>query len=450
MNSATKGLATKTVRQLNIGQIDSRLESAVGSGVITEGNRVWITARVKACIEEVRKFRSLLSDFDDISDSAFSAWSSSAGEVSANLKDAKRNRVTWLQFGHSVESFRIATEKERLLLFDLAVGKAHGIIAKALDSNKRILGIEKQSSKHLEAVEKCSESASESLVSARESYVKAKNIANWSEKRKDQIAGLVSSVNQAARKVAKSEESISESEQKASDHASATEELRIQIEGIRAEMGTLLESSDADLSDASESLKLLTASLKETDQSAKDILFKATSARFVETWETRREALQKRVSFKQNLVYIAVAVTVILGVVGVIALYSDTINWINFLLAKLVVAPPLIFLIWFTSNQYSKERAMEAEYALKVNIGVSLEGYRVFMESLAVNEQSKEKVVDLFLAAIEKLYQPPGFGGLAHATTQKRKKKGHITLSDMDVNQLTELIKAVNTLKSLP
>lgn len=84
-----------------------------------------------------------------------------------------------------------------------------------------------------------------------------------------------------------------------------------------------------------------------------------------------------------------------------------------FVLARLLFAAPLAFLISFCATQYSKERRAEEEYAFKSTISVSLEAFRDLLKRASAEDPNvdlsliKTMVKEIFQNPMNRLYVKP-------------------------------------------
>ena len=446
MNSSLKGIVTKTKQSMVVEQIKPFLDTAEAEG-ITVNRKSSIEGWINDCSDELMKLQPLLQEDLASNPAVIGDWVNRAAEVREDLKLAKRKKKTWDDYGWAVYMLTESTKLFRLRIFDCLLNEAGQIVDQALGAKRKVIKAEEESGKFRDLAQKNYEASKQSLEATRETLGKVKGTSLWAEKRKAQLEQNGTRIDSILRKASQSHQTIADSENEVVQIKSASDALRVKILDDQVKFRELVIQSQSSVEDGEVKLSELIDKLTETESKADEILFKATSAKFVETWELRREALADRLSLKQNLVYGTAILATVLAGFAIFLLFWLKLSWIQFLLAKLIIAPPLVFLIWFTSKQYSRERAMEADYALKVNIGVSLEGYKIFLDGMAHDEPTKAKVAEFYIETIGRLYGAPDSLSRDKGTIETQVMAKEVASKGIDLKEVTDLIKAVGTLK---
>lgn len=181
----------------------------------------------------------------------------------------------------------------------------------------------------------------------------------------------------------------------------------------------------------------LISTLRDLEDQIKTQIQKATGFSLFHSFQTRQEVLSKS---KRYWVWALAGLVVASIGLSIYVIYTTTdINAAFFL--KLSMSLPLIFAITFCTIQYSRERKLEEEYAIRSNISISLVPYQELVEKLVSRQEPEERqrYAAFIMDAITKVFTSP---------TEKifenvEKKKD---LDDKSIKEITALIESMSKL----
>lgn len=161
-----------------------------------------------------------------------------------------------------------------------------------------------------------------------------------------------------------------------------------------------------------------------------DLIGREVGASLFETFKQRKNELHKPVLFWRW----AVPVTVILTILWVYFLFSNQSNikdisiWWQTFSVNTLKSIPAIFLLFFSINQYRKERNFQEEYAFKSAVALTIDAF----SSRLKDENNKDKLI---MESVLSLYETP----------IKEKQEDHIKSKNL-VETLKNMIDATREL----
>lgn len=136
-----------------------------------------------------------------------------------------------------------------------------------------------------------------------------------------------------------------------------------------------------------------------------DLIQHATGASLFHAFDKKRERLND--SLWKWLLGVVFSLLTMAGV-GIITAWNlkdgvaaDTIFWV-----RILSLLPMSYLVFFFSNQYSKNKNLLEEYSFKSSLSLSLEPYRELVEKV-IGIEDREKMSDFLIESIGKIYESP-------------------------------------------
>jgi hypothetical protein len=181
--------------------------------------------------------------------------------------------------------------------------------------------------------------------------------------------------------------------------------------------------------------KALITELGKLEGQIKDSILRATGHSLFHSFQTRQEALAKT---KILWVY-AIGVLILISVCFSIWLGSSAANGINTAFyVKLSLTIPLAFSIGFCAVQYSRERRLEEEYAIRSNISISLVPYKELVEKWVdkTKDAERERFAMFMVESVNKVFTSPT--DKIWQTTDK-----DASSSDKSIKRIVSLLKPI-------
>lgn len=134
-------------------------------------------------------------------------------------------------------------------------------------------------------------------------------------------------------------------------------------------------------------------------------LNKAVGASLFSTFATRKDDLNDKL--KNWLIWLGIIIAILIGLSGWIAydiIGIDT-NWYK-VIVKIGISFPLIYMLVFLSNRYTKERRLVEEYAFKSTISLALTPYADLVKKVE-ESGADSKYRDFLISSIENIFSVP-------------------------------------------
>ncbi len=191
-------------------------------------------------------------------------------------------------------------------------------------------------------------------------------------------------------------------------HKAATE--------VEAKGSASVEKNDAEL-------KRLTSELEALEGRIRESINRATGFSLFHSFQKRQEELAK--AKKGWAIALAVSVSISLAASSWFIYSLQFVHEYNagFFL-KLSISLPIIYIIAFCNLQYSRERALEEEYAFKSNISISLDSYERLVRRVLDPSKPEElsKYTAFLIGSVNQVFTPP----TAHKTAEGEGKSGDL------------------------
>ncbi len=183
---------------------------------------------------------------------------------------------------------------------------------------------------------------------------------------------------------------------------------------LEAKGSASIEKNDAEL-------KRLTSELEALEGQIRESINRATGFSLFHSFQKRQEDLAKAKNHWAIALGVAVAISLIASGTFIYSLqYVHEYNAAFFL--KLSISLPIIYTIAFCNLQYSRERALEEEYAFKSNISISLDAYERLIKRVVDASKPEElsKYTAFLIGSVNQVFTPP----TAHKSVEGEEKSG--------------------------
>jgi hypothetical protein len=160
------------------------------------------------------------------------------------------------------------------------------------------------------------------------------------------------------------------------------------IDDYRTSIDTTTTTANASVKKNTDEADNLVGRLKKLEDEIKKQLQQATGYGLFGTFQTRQIALAKSKWYWAGAVILLILVSIVVTLV--VAFTTKDFHEIAFYI-KLSLSIPLVFAIGFCAVQYSTERRLEEEYAIRSNISYSLIPYQELVEKLVSKDDKEEK-----------------------------------------------------------
>jgi predicted nucleic acid-binding Zn-ribbon protein len=144
---------------------------------------------------------------------------------------------------------------------------------------------------------------------------------------------------------------------------------------------------------------------EELTKEIEEQLQKATGVSLFHTFEKRKNELYKGLNWWKVGVFFFGLVLLSISLWIFNDLKGENFNSSMFLL-KITIATPLVYLLYFTSSRYTKERRLIEEYAFKSTISLALKPYIDLVKKIE-EDGADGKYKDLLIKSIEDIFQSP-------------------------------------------
>lgn len=178
------------------------------------------------------------------------------------------------------------------------------------------------------------------------------------------------------------------------------------IEQLVADAQTSKETFDLH----SQNLLEIETKISKFETSIVDQLGRAGAGALAKSFDTRQGEIEKELSHWRKMLYGSTAMLVALSIAFFV--YSFHVNeWSLGLFLKLSISLPLIYVVWFSSKQYSKERFILERYAFKVAQAKSLDAFSKTVKEMDSTDKGQSRAQEFAISSIEKIYVAPKLQG---------------------------------------
>lgn len=185
---------------------------------------------------------------------------------------------------------------------------------------------------------------------------------------------------------------------------------------VEAKATSCIERNDAEL-------KRLTSELEALEGQIRESINRATGFSLFHSFQKRQEDLAKAKNRWAIALGVAVCISLIASGFFIYSLkFVHEYNAAFFL--KLSIALPLVYTIAFCNLQYSRERALEEEYAFKSSISISLDPYERLVKRVVDPTKPEElsKYTAFLIGSVNQVFTPP----TAHKVSDGEEKSGEV------------------------
>ena len=247
------------------------------------------------------------------------------------------------------------------------------------------------------------------------------------------------------------------------EDATTSKDTKDKAESHLAELTKTLESANQFAQGGIRRQNQLLDSLILSEEKAKSILAKSTTAALAQHWSEQ----EKKAKRTQTGIAVVLCITVILSIcislllvlpslLADLTLKEIALRSLPFqetMLIKLFVLPPFIFAIWFLSHHYAVILAVRREYMMKETVAKTLDSYKEYAVQLASETGSDPKEVfvlftstikDLYSADLQRNIQESGNGKQFQAPWQKNKgnpSELRNLIESIGIDNLVEVLK---------
>lgn len=244
----------------------------------------------------------------------------------------------------------------------------------------------------LDELKQIVEKASKDGGNASESEQQAAASLKVVQSSQEVIAGQLATTTASAGEISSQEKKIKEFSQ--------------EIDQYRTSINQTTESAGATVKKNDEDVKKVMDELKKLKEQIKEQLEQATGYGLFGSFQTRQNAVARA----KMLWAIAIVGLLLLSVAATIWVATSTTDFkATAFYIKLSLSIPLVFAIGFCAVQYSTERQLEEEYAIRSNISFSLIPYQGLVEKLVNMEDAAEKAkyTAFIIESITKVFTSP-------------------------------------------
>jgi hypothetical protein len=199
------------------------------------------------------------------------------------------------------------------------------------------------------------------------------------------IAAKAKASEQSEQTIAESKEATSQHLEEIEATKDEIEELKTQVQTALQEAETLRKSNDsfqAKLKEQSDQLEALKAKAEIQAKTVAELLPNATSAGLASSYGDRARSFLPAMKLWRTLFMAAIAMLIVASWILVgYTIKQDTDTW-HYLLLRLPVALPIVWLAWFSAIQYGNAMRLEEHYSFKEATSKAFAGYREHIQQL--------------------------------------------------------------------
>ena len=159
----------------------------------------------------------------------------------------------------------------------------------------------------------------------------------------------------------------------------------------------------------SEDTELLINTNTKLTEEIKEQLQKATGVSLFHMFQKRKEALEENQGWWLAGVIISIAILIIFSGWIIKSLPTvtqhNTVDWFKDAILKFTLSTPIIYLLYFLTDRYTKLRRLIEEYSFKSAISLALTPYFDLVKGL--DDETQEKDKDFLIAVIGNIFKTP-------------------------------------------
>ena len=254
-------------------------------------------------------------------------------------------------------------------------------VEKAKQSLKEIQKIESTSKELLESIQEQLEETGEKIKKAQE---KTENLLKEIEKYESEAKN--------------NNEEVSRIKGQIKNFFDDIESYKEEIEDIKKKIKTTIEEYENKTNEIIKENENLQKSIQE-------LLKKAIAGSLFESFEKRKESLQKPLKIWLIALGILIFVAMVIAVKIYLDLKSASIN-IPLLILKISILAPIIYAIYFVTKRYTQERQLTEEYAFKSTVSLSMNAFNDLLKKYQ-DKGISDKQLELMINTIDNLFQSP-------------------------------------------
>ncbi|MGD0038318.1 MAG: hypothetical protein ABSC53_13615, partial [Bacteroidota bacterium] len=151
----------------------------------------------------------------------------------------------------------------------------------------------------------------------------------------------------------------------------------------------------------------LTLELENLEDKIKESILRATGHSLFHSFQTRQETLAATKGFWIKAIGVLILISVGFSIWLGLSAAAQGINAAFYV--KLSLSIPMAFAIGFCAVQYSRERRLEEEYAIRSNISISLVPYKELVEKLVdkTKDAERERYASFIIESVNKVFASP-------------------------------------------
>ena len=232
------------------------------------------------------------------------------------------------------------------------------------------------------------------------------------DKVKDKAESLESEAKRNINNIASDRQDVVEIKSEIVKHKQTVESITNEIDIIMVKMEKSIQDGidqqvkiEVEWKEYQKGTDSLISKNKELNYKLEQQIQKATGGSLFGVFDKRKEELSK--NLYGWLIASGIAIFILLGLsYSIVSDVSkkDFSEWLFF--AKLSGSLPLIYLIYFTSNRFTKERRLIEEYAFKSTISFALEPYSKLIEKLK-DDSATQQYKDFMIDSIRDIFSTP-------------------------------------------
>lgn len=174
-------------------------------------------------------------------------------------------------------------------------------------------------------------------------------------------------------------------------------------------MTTTTEEIETKTKQYSDDTQLIINTNQELTEEIKEQLQKATGVSLFHMFQKRKEALEKNQGWWLTGVIASIIVLILFSWWIISSIQNipqnGSIDWFKDAIFKFTLSTPVIYLLYFLTDRYTKLRRLIEEYAFKSAISLALTPYYDLVQGLDDDTQEKDK--DFLIAVIGNIFKTP-------------------------------------------
>jgi hypothetical protein len=173
---------------------------------------------------------------------------------------------------------------------------------------------------------------------------------------------------------------------------------------------TEAEESKETFEEHSKNLTAIEVKIKEFEKAITEQLGRAGAGALAIAFSLRQEEIEKELKRWRGILYYSVGALLLLSVIFFIYSFFITALTLGFFL-KISISLPFIYVVWFASKQYSKERFILERYAFKTAQAKSLNAFSKTVKEMDQTEDGQSRAQEFVITSIGKIFVAPKLQG---------------------------------------